>query len=248
MSSCAPVPVRRLGGPTVVLEWAGLTVVSDPTFDPPGEYPGPVVLRKTAPPTEPSDALGRVDLVLVSHDQHPDNLDDGGRALLARAGRVLSTPAAAGRIAGVVGLEPWSSVQVPLPGGGSAAVTATPARHGPSGTEEVTGPVTGFHLAADGHPSVHLTGDTVDLDGVRRVRERLGAVDLVVVHAGAARVPVLDAVLTFTAEDVVEVARIHDPAAVLVVHADGWAHFSQTHADVGAAMAAAGLADHLVDG
>lgn len=248
MSTPAPVALRRLGGPTVVLDWAGLTVVSDPTFDPPGEYPGPVVLRKTAPPSEPADALGRVDLVLVSHDQHADNLDGGGRALLGRAGHVLSTPAAAGRIAGVTGLEPWASTRVPLPGGGSATVTATPARHGPPGTEDLTGPVTGFHLAADGWPSVYLTGDTVDLDGVRRVRQRLGPVDLVVAHAGAARVPGLDTALTLTAEDVVEVARAFDPAAVLAVHVDGWAHFTQTHRDVEAAMAAAGLADRLVTG
>ena len=48
----------------------GLRIVSDPTFDDPGPHG---YLTKTAGPAVPEDQLGPVDLVLVSHDNHPDN-------------------------------------------------------------------------------------------------------------------------------------------------------------------------------
>src|SRR5215469_16895108 len=78
-----------VGGPTTVLDLGGLRIVSDPTFDAPGAHG---YLIKTAGPAVTDDQLGPVDLVLVSHDNHPDNLDDRGRALALAAPLVLTTP------------------------------------------------------------------------------------------------------------------------------------------------------------
>ncbi len=81
------------GGPTAILDLGGLRIVTDPTFDPPGPNG---CLTKTAGPAVARDQLGPVDLVLVSHDNHPDNLDDSGRALALGAPLVLTTGSAAG--------------------------------------------------------------------------------------------------------------------------------------------------------
>jgi L-ascorbate metabolism protein UlaG (beta-lactamase superfamily) len=65
-----------IGGPTLLIEWSGLRLLTDPTFDPPGsvyEY-GPVVLRKTVGPALEAASLGTIHGVLLSHDQHADNL------------------------------------------------------------------------------------------------------------------------------------------------------------------------------
>jgi L-ascorbate metabolism protein UlaG (beta-lactamase superfamily) len=44
----AGVGLRYLGGPTALLELGGWRLLTDPTFDPPGDYPaGSRVLRKT---------------------------------------------------------------------------------------------------------------------------------------------------------------------------------------------------------
>ncbi|MDT7663502.1 MAG: hypothetical protein QOD04_3058, partial [Pseudonocardiales bacterium] len=64
-----------LGGPTTVLDIAGTRLVMDPTFDPPGDKG---YLTKTRGPAVSQDELGPVDVVLVSHDLHPDNLDESG--------------------------------------------------------------------------------------------------------------------------------------------------------------------------
>jgi len=84
-----------VGGPTTVLDLGGLRVVSDPTFDAPGPHG---YLTKTAGPAVAEDQLGPVDLVLVSHDNHADNLDDRGRALTLAAPLVLTTRSGAGRL------------------------------------------------------------------------------------------------------------------------------------------------------
>src|SRR6478735_2788383 len=80
-----------VGGPTLAFGYGGLTFLTDPTFDEPGEYPGGIVLRKLVGPSVPAEDLGPIDVVLLSHDQHPDNLDGSGRALLAEVPVVLST-------------------------------------------------------------------------------------------------------------------------------------------------------------
>jgi L-ascorbate metabolism protein UlaG (beta-lactamase superfamily) len=45
--------LRLVGGPTALISYGGLRLLTDPTFDPPGDYPRPgtnIVLRKLAGP------------------------------------------------------------------------------------------------------------------------------------------------------------------------------------------------------
>ena len=80
--------ITLVGGPTAQLETSVLRLLTDPTFDPPGEYVGgPIRLTKTVGPAMSLDTLGHADVVLLSHDQHFDNLDRAGRAMLPRQAR-----------------------------------------------------------------------------------------------------------------------------------------------------------------
>ena len=245
----AGLTLLHVGGPALLLRLGGLTIVSDPGFDAPRDYPRPgggTSTRLRGPAAAP-DALGPLDVALVSHDQHVDNLDLSGRALLPEVRHVLTTPAGAARLApdvpGVVGLAPWEATVLPRPDGGALRVTGVPARHGPEGAERVLGDVTGFVLDGDGLPRVYLSGDNADPGLVADVPDRVGPVDVAIVHAGAARVPgILDgAALTLDGAGVAEVARLLRARVVVPVHADGWAHFSESVADVERAFAAAGL-------
>ena len=245
----AEVPVRVLGGPTALIEYGGLRFLTDPTFDAPGEYPlgGGRSLTKTAPSAvDPAD-LGPVDAVLLSHDQHPDNLDTAGRALLAEVSVVLTTRSAAARLGGTTqGLAPWDAVDLPRPGGGTVTVTATPALHGPEGCEPVTGEVVGFVLTAAGLPTVHVSGDNASLDVVREIAGRVGPVDTAVLFAGAARTALFDgALLTIDGARAAEAATVLGARRVVAAHCDSWAHFTEGREDVVAAFTAAGIADRL---
>lgn len=234
----------HVGGPTLVLRWAGRAVISDPTFDGPGEYPGPVRLRKLSGPAVAAESLGPIDLALVSHDQHSDNLDRAGRALIGTVPLVLSTTAAAERLPGVVvGLEPWQGV--PL-GDDGATVTAVPARHGPEGCERLVGPVVGFLLRAPGEPTVYVSGDNASVEVAAGVAERAPDVRIAVLHTGAANTGRFgDEPLTLDAPRAVAVARLWPKALVVPVHAEGWAHFTEPVDAVVRAFGEAGLRERL---
>ena len=55
---------------------------------------------KTEDPAFSIDAIGSVDVVLLSHDQHADNLDPAGRELVAGSRLTLTTDSAAQRLGG----------------------------------------------------------------------------------------------------------------------------------------------------
>jgi L-ascorbate metabolism protein UlaG (beta-lactamase superfamily) len=244
--STSVLAVTLTGGPTALLELGALRLLVDPTFDPPGDYPlgGGRALTKTAPAALSAADLGPVDAVLLSHDQHPDNLDTAGRASLAAAPLVLTTALAAERLGGTArALRQGETVAL-----GSLEVTGVRAEHGPPGAERLTGPVTGFVLRGPGLPTVYVSGDNASLTCVDEVAADFPQIDVAVLFAGAARTALFDgAPLTLTGEDVAAAVRRLDATRVVVVHVDSWAHFSEDRDDVRAALLSAGLVDRLVE-
>jgi L-ascorbate metabolism protein UlaG (beta-lactamase superfamily) len=240
--------ITYIGGPTALVELGGFRLLTDPTFDPAGsEYPtAAYTLRKTQGPAVDVNAIGDIDAVLLSHDHHFDNLDVAGRAMLASAHKVITTPAGARRLGGnAVGLEPWQSLTLRSANGESLHVTSTPARHGPPDGDR--GPVTGFVLQADDEsvPAMYVTGDTVWYEGVAEVARRFGA-EAVLLFAGAARVKVAGpAHLTFDASDAVELARAIPNAVIVPLHYEGWEHFSEGRAELERAFRDAGFEARL---
>jgi L-ascorbate metabolism protein UlaG (beta-lactamase superfamily) len=232
--------ITYIGGPTAVMEYAGLTVVTDPTFDPPQSYvtPGSSTLVKTAGPGIPRTEIGDVDLILLSHHGHKDNLDYEGLELLATGALTLSTADAATELfgGGLVGLDDWESYP-----SGAVTVTAVPALHGPPGSERWVGRVTGFVLEADNEPTVYVSGDNASLGLVSQIAERFPDIDIALLFAGAARTPIAPGALTLRSEDAVEAARILGASRVIGLHTEDWEHFSESRADLEAAFAAAGL-------
>lgn len=230
-----------VGGPTLHFTYAGLSFLTDPTFDEPGEYPGGVTLYKLTGPAVSAAELGRIDVVLLSHDQHPDNLDVGGRALLSQVPLVLGTPQSAERIPEVTGLAPWQQHRVD-----DVLITAVPALHGPEGAEELSGPVVGFVLEADDAPTVYVSGDNASVDVVREVAARFPRIDVAVLFTCAANVGRFgDSDLTLNARTALEAAEVLGDAVIVPVHAEGWFHFSETRERLVGMFAHAGRDDRL---
>lgn len=247
-----PVPVRLFGGPTALFEYGGLRFLTDPTFDAPREYRQPGgSLTKTTPAAATPAELGEVDVVLLSHDEHPDNLDEAGRALLAHIPLTLTTPAGARRLGnGADGLADWESIELERPGGGTVLVTGVPAIHGPGPRHEVepiTGPVVGFVLTGQDLPTVYVSGDNASLAAVAEIAGHFGPVDTAILFAGAPRFPFLFAgePIVLDSAGAAEAAELLGARRVVPVHYEGWAHFTEGHAELVAAFAAAGLLDRL---
>ncbi|WP_084038239.1 MBL fold metallo-hydrolase [Demequina sp. NBRC 110053] len=235
------VPVALVGGPTVLIEYAGLRLLTDPTFDPPGPVGN---LTKLAGPALSRDEVGAVDVVLLSHDEHEDNLDVTGRAMLDDVLHVLTTPEGGERLERAQGLSRWD--QAIIPGDLPVTITAVPARHGPSIVKHVTGQVTGFVLEAEGWPTIYVSGDNSSVKKAAKVAERFPAVGIAIVFAGAAKVkPLGDMLLTADAERASRIGDLWPTATLVPVHIDDWAHFSQPRGDLLAWFEAAGKADRL---
>ncbi len=242
----SPLKITLIGGPTALIEVGGFRLLTDPTFDAPREYRLPhVTLRKVSGPARGPEEIGPIDAVLLSHDQHADNLDHAGRDFLARATRVLTTVAGAQRLGGnAEGLAPWAETELTKADGSALRVTATPARHGPAGIEPMSGDVIGFVLTrADAMRPIYITGDTVWYDGVAAVARRFPA-GVVLLFAGAAqtRGPFH---LTMNTNDAIETAHAFPDATIVPVHHDGWAHFTQDRDDLQRSFTALGIGGRL---
>ncbi|MEX2971202.1 MBL fold metallo-hydrolase [Streptomyces sp. C184] len=246
-------PVRVFGGPTALFEYGGLRFLTDPTFDAPGDYaaPGGPLLTKTAPSSGNPTELGSVDVVLLSHDEHADNLDRSGRALLTDVPLTLTTPGGSKRLGSKAkGLADWESIELDRPGGGTVTVTGVPAIHGPGPREDIeaiSGQVVGFVLTGDGLPTVYVSGDNASLDAVKETAERFGRVSTALLFAGAPRFADLyaGAPVVLDSAQAAEAAQILGAHRVVPVHYDSWAHFTEGRDELQAAFTAAGLADRL---
>jgi L-ascorbate metabolism protein UlaG (beta-lactamase superfamily) len=245
LTNMSTLKFTLIGGPTALLEIDNLRLLTDPTFDPPGTYQGGVTLTKTVGPALKPEQVGKIDAVLLSHEQHFDNLDRSGRDFLTTAGTVWTTPAGAQKLGkNANGLAPWASTEIRSSDRSQYKLTATPARHGPVGIEPLSGDVIGFVISSSaGRPLIYVTGDTVWYEGVAEVARRF-PVKVVVLFAGAAqaRGP-FD--LTMNTNDALETAA-HFPQAVIVpVHFNGWKHFTQTQEDLAKAFEVLGVPERL---
>jgi len=159
---------------------------------------------------------------------------------------VFTTNDGAQRLRGSsVGLKAWESAEVQTPAGSTLKVVATPARHGPANMDR--GPVNGFVFFFTDAPerAIYFSGDTVWFDGVAEVAQRF-PIRLAVLNLGAARVAEVGPFhLTMTSEEGVQAARTFKNAAIVPLHFEGWAHFSEGRDKIAEAFATAKLESRL---
>jgi L-ascorbate metabolism protein UlaG (beta-lactamase superfamily) len=228
--------ITHIGGPTTLLDIGGVRLLVDPTFDAPGRrysFGWGTSSRKTTGPALAVAELGSLDGVLLTHDQHADNLDDAGRRLLPTVPVVLTTVAGARRLGGnAVGLAPFASAKV-----GAVEVTATPSRHGPAWSRPIVGPTTGFALRPPAAESVvWISGDTVVCPDVLKVADRF-TVDTAILHLGKVQFGLTGpARYTMTGRDAVALCDRIKPRRIVPVHYEGWSHFHEGRAEIAAAF------------
>jgi L-ascorbate metabolism protein UlaG (beta-lactamase superfamily) len=235
-----------IGGPTALIEIGPIRILTDPTFDPAGgsyNFGFGTGSKKTAGPAVGADDIGALDAILLSHDQHDDNLDAAGRGLLGGARQVLSTVAAERRLGGnTIGLRSWETARVVAPDGYSLTVTATPARHGTLGSNLLSGPSTGFMLEWPGqlHGGLYISGDTVYFGGLEEIPDRF-RVSAGILHFGGVRFPIAGpARFTMNAAEGVRLAQKLRLRTLVPLHFEDWAHFREPAGRITEAFANAG--------
>lgn len=231
--------VTHIGTATAILEIDGINLLTDPFFSPAGttwDVGGGNVLKNTETPALGLENLPPIDAILLSHEDHPDNLDELGRRLLD--GRlVFTTTDGAKNLAprpAVRGMKPWESTSVLL-GGKKFEITATPCQHLPGG--ECSGFILrteDFGLAVDGKPNaIYFTGDTVYIDELAKIPEKFQVV-AAVMNLGSASVPLPDGPLQITMDgkQAAHLLRIIGADWLVPMHYESWGHFTEFGKDL----------------
>ena len=224
--------VTHVGTATLLFEIGTIRLLTDPAFDPPGgNYNfgfGTSSTKLTAPAIRPEDT-GAIDAVLLSHHQHEDNLDEAGRALLPRAGKVATTNAAAKKLGNnAIGLKPWQSTTIKSDDS-EIKVTAVPAHHGSLWSHIIVGETIGFVLEwkDQKHGALYISGDTVWFNGIREIAFRF-QIGTAILHIGKASFPSTGPIrFTFNAKESVRAIKTLNPRVVIPVHYEGWKHFQE---------------------
>ncbi|KAK7965842.1 uncharacterized protein PG986_000119 [Apiospora aurea] len=217
-----------------------------------------VVLTSHYQPSHTLETLPPIDAVLLSHEDHADNLDPIGRRLLDGR-RVLTTIDGARKLAprpGVVGLKRWEMVPM-LIGGRRFEVTATPCQHLPGGECNgfiVTASEFGSTIGDDGlsRPNaIYFSGDTVYLEELAQMRERFH-ISLALLNIGAAAVmppggeggePLL---ITMNGRQAARLFREIGADVLVPMHFESWDHFTEGRDQLEVAFESEGVLDKVV--
>ncbi|RAL08903.1 MBL fold metallo-hydrolase [Aspergillus homomorphus CBS 101889] len=242
------VSVTHITTATAILQIDDVTFLTDPVFGPAGvehdithlfpDAKEPLVTSSMEDPALGLHELPPIDSVLLSHEDHCDNLDPVGRQLLD--GRhVVTTMDGAKNLAprpGVHGIKPWEQ-QTHFIRGVKYEITGTPCVHLPGG--EVTGFIlhtAAFAHSADGRPNaIWVTGDTVYLEELKQMKQKFHIM-LAVMNLGAAKVmppghsePLQ---ITMSGGDAARLVREIGIERIVPIHFEAWHHFTEMGKDL----------------
>jgi L-ascorbate metabolism protein UlaG (beta-lactamase superfamily) len=234
------VTITHIDTACVLININGFKILTDPTLDKKdGIFPqyvsSPLAFsKKYCDPALSNDEIGKVDLVLLSHDHHSDNLDKRGRVFIKTVNTVLSTKDAVKRLknGNTIGLDNWEEYTVVTDKVPQLKITAIPAQHtNIKRLDKVMGKVIGFAIEWQGQKNgcLYISGDTVLFDGIYELKRRK-KVDIAILHLGAGAFPYLKKNLrvTMNGEEAIETTKLLNPNCVIPIHYEGWWHFKQS--------------------
>lgn len=231
-----------------------VNLLTDPFFSPNGtEFradPNNVITVLLDPAMQP-DQIPPIDAVLLSHEDHPDNLDPIGRAHFLDGRKVLTTPDGAKNLGprpGVTGLQPWQTVSLNM-GGESWNVTGTPCVHLPGG--EVVGFVLrgpGFGYT-DGLPNaIWYSGDTIYIKEVAQLKDMFH-LRAAIFNMGAAVAQFPNGAgslrITMNGTEVAQMFKDVGADILVPMHYNPWSHFTEDIEQVKGDFEAAGILDKV---
>lgn len=222
-----------VGTATMLIRYAGFTLLTDPNFLHQGEY---VRLgyglrsRRLTNPAIPFEALPPYDLVLLSH-LHEDHFDRRVERMLDRGTIIVTTDHAASSLthkgfSRSMGLATWQELVVSR-GGVKLRITSMPGRHGPALISSLLPPVMGSlleFLQAD-HLllRLYITGDTLVFDELKEIRKRYAYLDQAILHLGGTRA--LGILVTMDGRQGLELLKLLEPKFAIPIHYNDYTVF-----------------------
>jgi len=242
-----------VGTATVVIRYAGFTILTDPNFLHRGDHVhlgyGLISRRRTDPAVEIED-LPPLDFVLLSH-MHGDHFDRVAERKLNKATPIISTRHAVAYLerkgfTRAHALRTWETLSI-AKGQARLRLTAMPGTHAPGPIAAALPPVMGsmleFRTAEDEtRLRLYISGDTLVHEQLKEIPRRYPEIDLTLLHLGGTKI--LGVVMvTMDARQGVEAIRIIDPRTAIPIHYNDYTVFSSPLEDFRRAVAEAGLED-----
>ena len=243
-----------IGNATVLILYAGYTILTDPTFIHIHEQVsigyGMHATRLTNPAME-IHQLPPLDLVVLSHF-HGDHFDQVAERELDKSLPIVTTNEAAKALrerafTKVHPLNTWSSITIDK-AEVALRITALPGRHGPPLSQlvlpEVMGSMLEFQSSSDKVLfRIYISGDTLIIYDLREIPRRYPDIDLGLLHLGGTRV--LGIMVTMDGKQGLEALRIVDPEIAIPIHYNDYDVFKSPLSDFQREVAEAGL-EHRV--
>jgi L-ascorbate metabolism protein UlaG (beta-lactamase superfamily) len=243
-----------VGTATVILRYAGFTILTDPNFLHAGDHVhlgyGLTAERLTNPAIE-LEELPPLDFCILSH-YHGDHFDHVVEERLQKDLPILTTEHASTELkdkgfTATMALDTWDAVNIDK-GSSRLRVTSMPGKHGPSITDLLLPPVMGsmleFQTASDQTAlRLYITGDTLVHDDLHEIPKRYPNIDLALFHLGGTRI--MGILLTMDAEQGVEAIKIINPHEVIPIHYNDYEVFKSPLEDFKKAVEAAGFQDRV---
>jgi len=228
------ISVTHIDTACIILDINDYRILTDPVLGGAGKlhhFGYGAISRKISNPAFKVEEIGPIDLVLLSHHQHPDNFDVEGKRLTRNVPLVISTRKAAKKLSNAVGLDPWQTYEILTAKVPGLRITATPARHHPWWLPKFfSGDVTGFIIEYENQSQgvIYITGDTVLFDELNAIGDKF-SIDLAILHLGLVRFPYLTGPgkYTMSSADGVILAEKLQANRVIPIHTKGWLHFKE---------------------
>jgi L-ascorbate metabolism protein UlaG (beta-lactamase superfamily) len=243
-----------IGTATVILRFAGFTILTDPNFLHAGDHVhlgyGLTSERLTEPAIDISE-LPPVDLCVLSH-YHGDHFDRIAEERLPKDLPIVTTEHAAGELkdkgfTAAVSLDTWESAEF-VKGAAHLRITSMPGQHGPGIVDFALPPVMGsvldFEREGENLLRLYISGDTLVIDELNEIPKRFPGVDIGIFHLGGTRV--LGIMVTMDDEQGVEAIKIINPDTAIPVHYNDYDVFKSPLEDFQRAAEAAGLNEKIV--
>jgi L-ascorbate metabolism protein UlaG (beta-lactamase superfamily) len=230
-----------IGNATVILRYAGFTILTDPNFLHRGDHVhlghGMTAARRTDPALE-LEALPPIDFVILSH-MHEDHFDREVERKLDRNLPIVTTPHAAADLTSkgfraAKALNTWEPLTVSK-GDARVRVRSMPGAHASGAVARMMPPVMGSLLEFENSSGgvafrIYITGDTVLVDDLKEIPRRFPDIDLALLHLGGTMFFGL-LLVTMDPKQGVEVIRLVKPKTAIPIHYDDYTAFEFALAD-----------------
>ena len=244
-----------IGTATVILRYAGFTILTDPNFLHAGDHVhlgyGLTSERLTEPAID-IEQLPPLDLCVLSH-YHGDHFDRIAEEKLNKDLPIVTTNHAKAELESkdfrnVIGLETWEKAEF-TKGSAKLTIASMPGQHGPGIVDFALPPVMGtvldFETENGRRPlRLYISGDTLIHDDLQQIPLRYPDVDLGLFHLGGTRI--MGVMLTMDDEQGVEAIRLINPKTAIPIHYNDYDVFKSPLEDFKRAAAEAGLSEKIV--